>query len=278
MGSSMHALGNEMVDDSSPPLTQPSPSHRLDETLDSMMKIMFQALDNRIQPLANMVERLSNIVDGRTPPRHATSVNPPPPNAIPPLPVQTSRGQRSPQKPYPKPASGGGNSGGPSGSPQGEDNDLGRPSSDVVGGPAPENLHPIATQEKGREMRESACLPEARMKNRKARAKDNVAKANAKVPGAAPTPAKTPSRIAPTFIQVTTAQMLRKQDSAKGFRVAASKAQNRKESGMPRRGNATPQAGTTDVTVIRFGGLENRCYVTVGTFARRGLGSVEQRH
>ena len=93
LGSSMHAPGNEMVDDSSPPLTQPPPSHRLDETLDSMMKIMFQALDRRIQPLANMVERLSNIVDGRTPPRHATSANPPPPNAIPPLPVQTSRGQ-----------------------------------------------------------------------------------------------------------------------------------------------------------------------------------------
>ena len=190
LGSSMHALGNEMVDDSSPPLTQPSPSHRLDETLDSMMKIMFQALDNRIQPLANMVERLSNIVDGRTPPRHATSAKPPPPNAIPPLPAQTSRGQSSTQKPYLKPASGGDNSGSPSGLPQGEDNDLGRPSSDVAGGPAPENLHPIATQEKGGETRESACLSEARTKNRKARAKDNVAKANAKIPGAAPTPTK----------------------------------------------------------------------------------------
>ena len=52
--------------------------------------------------------------------------------------------------------------------------------------------------------------------------------------------------------------MLKQQDAAKGFRVAASKAQHRRESGMPRRGNATSQAGMTDVTVIRFGGLENR--------------------
>ena len=259
LGTSMHAPGNEMVDDSTPSVVQPPPSHKLDETLESMMKIMFQALDNRIQPLANMVERLSNIVDGRTPPKHAMSAKPPGPNAIPPLPGQVPHGQGSSQKPYPKPSSGGSNSGGPSGSPQGEDNDPGRPSPDVSGGSAPGNLHPIAAHEEGGETRESVNQPEPRTKaNRKARAKDNVAKANAKVPGAAPPPAKTPSRIAPTFVQVTTAQMLRKQDSAKGFRVAASKAQNRKESGMPRRGNATSQTGTTDVTVIRFGGLENR--------------------
>ena len=90
-----------------------------------------------------------------------------------------------------------------------------------------------------------------------------MAIANAKVPGAptpsAPVNATQPSsRIAPTFVQVTTAQMLRRQDEAKGFHVATSKAQNRKESGMPRKGNAISQAGTTEVTVIRFGRLENR--------------------
>ena len=97
--------------------------------------------------------------------------------------------------------------------------------------------------------------------NRKLRAKKNVAIANAQVPGAAPAPktvTQSSSRIAPTFVQVTTAQMLRRQDEAKGFRVATSKAQNRKETGMPRKGNAISQAGTTEVTVIQFGGLENR--------------------
>ena len=259
LGSSMHAPGNEMVDDSPPLGIQPPPIPRLDETLENMMKIMFQALDNRLKPIANTVERLSNIVDRRTPPRHATSTKPPYPKDIPPLPEQTPRDQGGSRKPYPKPSSGGGNSGGPSGSPQGEDNDQGRPSPDVAGGLALGNLHPIATHEEGGETRESANQPETCTKaNRKARAKENVAKANAKVPGAVPIPTKPASRIAPTFVQVTTAQMLRKQDSAKGFRVVVSKAQNRKESGMPRRGNATSQAGTTDVTVIRFGGLENR--------------------
>ena len=171
LGSSMHTLGNEMVDDSSPSIVQPLPSQRMDETLESMMKIMFQVLDNRIQPLANMVERLSNIVDRRTLPKHATSAKPPAPNAIPPLPAQMPRGQGSSQKPYPKPSSRGHNSGGPSGLPQGEDNDLGRPSPDVSGGPAPGNLHPIATHEDGGEMRESVNKPESRTKaNRKSRA------------------------------------------------------------------------------------------------------------
>ena len=60
--------------------------------------------------------------------------------------------------------------------------------------------------------------PESRTKaNRKLRAKDKVAKANTKVPGTAPTPTKPTSQIAPTFVQVTTVQMLRKQDSTKGF-------------------------------------------------------------
>ena len=167
------------------------------------------------------------------------------------------------QMTYPKPASGGGDSGGCKGSPQGEDNDSGRPSSDVQGGSAPANLNPIITHEEGGE----TCSPENQSNppvksNRKSRAKKNAAIANAKVPGAAPNPANTAqppaSRIALTFVQVTTAQMLRRQDEAKGFRVTTSKAQNHKEMGMPRKGNAITQAGTTDVTVIRFGGLENR--------------------
>ena len=106
----------------------------------------------------------------------------------------------------------------------------------VRNGPAPANLNPIATHEESGETRESGDQPEERTKvNRKRKAKNNREKANAKVPGAAPapTPAKTASRIAPTFIQVTMAQMLRQQDAAKGIRVAASKAQHRKESGMP---------------------------------------------
>ena len=258
LGTSMHAPGNEMVDDST---ASPNSAHnrQLDETLTSMMKIFFQTMDNRLNPIIASVQRLSNIVDGRTPPKHATTAKPPPPSSIPPLPTSTTRGSVSHQKPYPKPSSGGSNSGGPSGSPQGEDNDLGRPSPDVHNGPVPANLNPIATHEEGGETCESGDQPDACVKvNRKWRAKDNKEKANAKIPGAVTPPAKPASRIAPTFVQVTTAQMLKQQDAAKGFRVAASKAQHRKESGMPRRGNATSQAGTTDVTVIRFGGLENR--------------------
>ena len=52
--------------------------------------------------------------------------------------------------------------------------------------------------------------------------------------------------------------MLKQQNITKGFRVVASKAQNRKETGLPRRGNTISQARTTEVTVIRFGGLDNR--------------------
>ena len=258
LGTSMHAPGNEMVDDS---MAQPNAAHnqQLDETFTSMMKIFFQTMDNRLNPIIASVQRLFSIVDGRTPPKHATMAKPPPANSIPPLPTATTRGPDSHQKPYPKPSSGGGNSGGPSGSPQGEDNDLGRPSPDVRNGPAPVNLNPIATHKEGGETCESGDQSGTRAKvNRKRRAKDNKENANAKVPGAMAPPVKPASRIAPTFVQVTTAQMLKQQDAAKGFRVAASKAQHRKESGMPRRGNAISQAGTTDVTVIRFGGLENR--------------------
>ena len=258
LGSSMHAPGNEMVDDSSP-LPTAIPNQRIDETFSSMMKIFFQTMDNRLNPIIASVQRLSNIVDGRTPPKHAIWAKPPSPHAIPPLLKPTTQGQDSLQKPYPKPSSGGDNSGGPRGSPQGEDNDIRRPSPDVCKGPAPANLNPIATHEESGETRESGDQPDARPKvNRKRKAKDNREKANAKIPGAAPAPAKPTSRIAPTFVQVTTAQMLKQQDATKGFRVAASKAQHRKETGMPRRGNATSQAGTTEVTVIRFGGLENR--------------------
>ena len=159
LGSSMHAPGNEMVNDSNS-TSHLSLSQQMDEMFDSMMEIFFKTLDNWLQPLIADVQRLSNIVDGRTPPRHVTSAKPPPPNIIPPLPTQTPRGQAG--------------------------------------------------------------------------------------------------QIAPTFVQVTIAQMLKQQDSVKGFRVVASKAQNRKESGMPQRGNAISQAGTMEVTVIHFGGLENR--------------------
>ena len=164
---------------------------------------------------------------------------------------------------YPKHASRDGDSGGRNGSPQGEVIGSGRPSSDVHGGLAPTNLNPITAHEECGETRSPEDQNEPPTKsNRRSRAKKNVAIANAKVPGAAPSPATTaqppPSRIAPTFVQVTTAQMLRQQDEAKGFHIATSKAQNRKETGMPRKGNAITQAGTMDVTVIRFGGLENR--------------------
>ena len=138
----------------------------------------------------------------------------------------------------------------------------GRPLSGAQGGSAATNPNPITIHEEGGETRVPVgqSVPPAKS-NRKSRAKKNVAIANAQVPGAAPAPTtvtQSSSRIAPTFVQVTTAQMLRRQDEAKGFCVATSKAQNRKESGMPRKGNAISQAGTTEVTVIRFGGLENR--------------------
>ena len=166
------------------------------------------------------------------------------------------------QTPYPKPTSRDGDSGGRKGSPQGEDNDSGRPSSGIQGGSAATYPNPITIHEEGGETRVPVeqNVPPVKS-NRKSRAKKNVAIANAQVPGAAPAPTtitQSSSRIAPTFVQVTTAQMLRRQDEAKGFRVATSKAQNHKESGMPRKGNTISQAGTTEVTVIRFGGLENR--------------------
>ena len=133
----------------------------MDETVDNVMKILFKALDNRIQPLIDKVKWLSNMVDGCTPLRHATTAKPPPITAIPPLPAQ------------------------------GEDNDSGRPSTDAPGGSAPSNLNPIASHEESGETRESADQPDKRTKvSRKNKAKANLANANAKVPGAAPLPAK----------------------------------------------------------------------------------------
>lgn len=94
--------------------------------------------------------------------------------------------------------------------------------------------------------------------NWKTKAKRNLATTNAKVPGAAQAAApQSASHIAPTFVQVTTAHMLKQQNEAKGFHITTSKAQNRKETGMPRRGNTISQASTTNITVIRFGRLED---------------------
>ena len=259
LGSSMHAPGNEMVDDSAPPASSPIPA--TDDAFNNAMSIFFKTLSSRLQPIMDKVDHLANIVDGRTRPKHATTAHPPPHSSIPTLPTRPTDNRPAKQTTYPKPASGVGDSGGCKSSPQGEEFGPGRPSSDVQSGSAATNLNPITVHEEGGETRASVeqSGPSAKS-NRKSRAKKNAAIANAKVPGAPPppAPAQPSSRIAPTFVQVTTAQMLRRQDEAKGFRVATSKAQNRKESGMPRKGNAISQAGTTDVTVIRFGGLDNR--------------------
>ena len=50
LGTSMHAPGNKMVDDS-PPIPMATPTHRIDETFSSMMKIFFQTMDNRLTPI-----------------------------------------------------------------------------------------------------------------------------------------------------------------------------------------------------------------------------------
>ena len=261
LGTSMHAPGNEMVDDSASPASGPIPA--TDDAFNNAMSLFFTTLSNRLQPLMDKVEHLSNIVDGRTRPKYATTAQPPSHSSIPTLPTRPADDRSVKQTTYPKPASGGGDSGGRKGSPQGEVNGSGQPSSNVQSGSAAANLNPITAHEEGGETRAPVEQSDPPAKsNRKSRARKNAAIANARVPGAAPTPAtnttQNSSRIAPTFVQVTTAQMLRRQDEAKGFRVATSKAQNRKESGMPRKGNAISQAGTTEVTVIRFGGLENR--------------------
>ena len=209
LGTSMHAPGNEMVDDSTP---IPAPIPALDESFQNAMTIFFTTLSHHLQPLADKVEHLSNLVNGQTCPKHARTTLPPPHSSIPTLPTRSTDNCPAKQTTYPKPASGGGDSGGRNGSPQGEDNDSGRPSSDVHSSSAASNLNPITVHEKGGETRAPVEQSDSPAKsNRKSRAKKNVAIANAKVPGAAPAPThttQTSSRIAPTFVQVTTAQML----------------------------------------------------------------------
>ena len=121
----MHAPGNEMVDDSTPN-TVPIPA--ADETFCNAMTIFFATLSSRLQPLIDKVDHLTNVVDSRTRPKHATTSFPPPLSSIPTLPTGPTKERTVKQTPYPKPASGGGDSGGHKGSPQGEDNDSGRPS------------------------------------------------------------------------------------------------------------------------------------------------------
>ena len=157
--------------------------------------------------------------------------------------------------PYPKQTSGRADSGGRNGSPQGEENDSGRPSSGV-----PRNPNPISTQEASGETRVTEDTPGQPKLGRKARKTQAVKAANAVIPGAAPPPTDghitlQHARIAPTFVQVATANTMRQQDKAQGFRVAASSAQNRKASGAPQRGQALTPQGATEVTIIRYGGL-----------------------
>lgn len=97
------------------------------------------------------VDHLSNIMDGRTPLRHATSAKLPSPTSMPTLPTQSLPGPTGKWTTYLKPSSRGGNSGGPSGLPQGEDNDSSQPSPDIPGGSAPSNLNPITTHKDGGE-------------------------------------------------------------------------------------------------------------------------------
>ena len=209
LGTSMHAPGNEMVDDSTPN-TGPIPA--TDEIFNNAMSVFFATLSNWLQPLFDKVDHLTNVVDGRTRPKHATTPLPPPISSIPTLPAGPTKEHTVKQTPYPKPASGGGDSRGRKGSPQGEDNDSGRPSSGVRSGSTATNPNPITIHEEGGETRVPVeqGVPHAKP-NRKSRAKKNVAVANAQVPGAAPAPmtvTQTSSRIAPTFVRVTTAQML----------------------------------------------------------------------
>ena len=133
LASSMHAPGNEMVDD----LTEPTMAHLPetgliakpslpDDITSHILDVMFTALRQNLAPIITSVERISNIVDGRTPPRHATSAKPPSATTL----------------LYPKQTSGRADSGGRNGSPQGEENNSGRPSTGV-----PWNLNPINAQE-----------------------------------------------------------------------------------------------------------------------------------
>ena len=61
LGTSMHAPGNEMVDDSIP---RPAPIPAADETFHNAMSVFFATLSNRLQPLIDKVDHLTNVVDG----------------------------------------------------------------------------------------------------------------------------------------------------------------------------------------------------------------------
>ena len=246
LASSMHAPGNEMVDDSIEPTTahHPAPDSGAkpdlsDDVTSRILDVMFTALRQHLAPINASIERLSNIVDGRTPPCHATSAKPPSATTL----------------PYLKQTSGRADSGGRNGSPQGEENDSGRPSSGV-----PRNPNPISTQEASGETRATEDTPGQPKLGRKARKTQAIKAANTAIPGAALPPTDghitlQHARIAPTFVQVATANTMRQQDKAQGFRVAASSAQNRKASGAPQRGQALTPQGATEVTIIRYGGL-----------------------
>ena len=248
LASSMHAPGNEMVDDSIEP-TMANPSapdsgakpNLSDDVTSHILEVMFTALRQNLAPIIASVEQISNIVDGRTPPRHTTSAKPPSATTL----------------PYPKQTSERADSGGHNGSPQGEENDSGRPSSGV-----PWNPNPISTQEASGEMHAAKdTLGELKL-GRKARRTQAVKAANVAIPGSAPPPTDghiplQHARISPTFVQVATANAMKQQDKAQGFRVAASSAQNRKASGTPRRGQAITPQGATEVTIIRYGGIND---------------------
>ena len=118
LGTSMHTPGNEMVDDSAPPVSGPIPA--TDDAFNNAMSLFFTTLSNRLQPLMDKVDHLSNIVDGRTRPKHATAAHPLSHSSIPTLPTRSTEDRPAKQATYPKPASGGSDSGGREGSPQGE--------------------------------------------------------------------------------------------------------------------------------------------------------------
>ena len=113
LGTSMHAPGNEMVDDSSP---VPAPTPAVDESFQNAMSNFFMTLSHRLQPLVNKVEHLSNMVDGRTRPKHAMTTLPPPHSSILTLPMRSMDDRPAKRTTYLKPTSGGGDSGGRKGS------------------------------------------------------------------------------------------------------------------------------------------------------------------
>lgn len=107
----------------------------------------------------------------------------------------------------------------------------------------PASINPITVQGEEGNWNEDQEAPA--LVNRKKHAKLNLAKANAHVPSAIAPPLEDPnnthilllsnttSHIAPMFVQVTTAHMLKQQASVQGFCTVASKAQNHKDSRMP---------------------------------------------